>query len=54
MRRHKRLHRRLGFKGLERKVEKEYERKGYSKAESQRWAQGTAANVYRRKQKRGF
>ena len=48
--RHKKEHEHrhhLGFMGLEHKVALEYERKGVKKSKAERWAAGTAANVYR-------
>lgn len=40
------------FNRLERKVEREYEKKGYSKKTSEKWAKATAGKVFREQQAR--
>ncbi len=47
-----RPHRRLGFKGLETKVEREYRRKGYSPSRARAIGRATAGKVATRKRRR--
>jgi hypothetical protein len=49
--------RHIGFRGLDTKVTREYEKKGYSKAKAELYGRETAAKVYheqQRKKRRGF
>lgn len=43
-------HMHLGFESLEQRVEKEYLKKGYSKARAEKAGKGTAAKVHREKE----